>query len=290
MKNPKIRLLSVCLLLLGSFACAPSPGYFGYDNPQIRKIQREQAAVVIPSESEQRSLAKKCDRKVSFITTGTSAKDYSSGRAVAISKDGYFLTAYHVVNKGEFFLDDNELTSEQLKKLNQNGYFLERDKPENRLPGRIVWFDKGADLAVIKFERKTPHHFSQLKFPAPVDGVVYSSDDQGHIILPEGQTTEKLEENAVGNGPYFSAGTVLFSQLFTHGPGVHTIGSTLVARGGMSGGALVTRSGELCGIISQVGLSYQEHNNELKLTVHSTSRMLPPKVLNNIVRQDRARN
>ena len=289
MKNGNLKLLALPLFAFGLFSCISTPGYFGYDNPSVRELQRTYSATVIPSKSEQLALAKKCDDKVYLITSGKSEKNNSSGRAVAVSKDGYFLTAYHVVNKGPFYLNDSKLTSAQKQKIKSDGFFLEEASPP-QLSGRIVWYNKGADLAVIKFEQNTPQYFNNLRFPAPVDEVVYTSDDQGLIILPNSQEAfNKPEDHAIGNGPYFSAGKVIFSQLFTHGPGVHTIGSTLVARGGMSGGALVTRKGELCGVIAHIGLSQLEQDNEVKLVLRSTARMLPPEVLRSIISKDRAK-
>ena len=290
MKLPTLSWIPVTLIGILLIGCAPSAGEFGYDNPNIRELQRKQSTAVIPSESKRRALARDCGRKTFFVTAGNSPRKSSSGRAAAISSDGYFLTAYHVVQNGPFFLSDAKLTTEQNQKLKSAGFLLEEKGPERGLPGRLVWYDEGADLAVIKFNVKTPRYFSQLQFPAPVNEVIYSSDDQGVISLPKGKPSADAGYLAVGNGPYFSAGKVLFSQLFTHGPGVHTIGSSLVARGGMSGGPIVTLNGKLCGILTQVGFYFYEVNDQLEVSLRSTSRMLPPKVLRDLVSKDRARN
>ena len=281
-------------LVLGLASCSSPYEVLTYDNPSIRKLQREHSTAVIPSKNTRQRLAKTCGPKVSFITSGNASRFGSaSGRAAAISSDGYFLTAYHVVAQSPFFLSENKnnFTPEQQKQLNERKFLLYEKEPIEKKLGRLVWFDKGADLAIVKFDHSSPSYFKNLKFPSSVGEVVYSSDDQGIIALPSGATsTEDIDTLGIGNGPYFSAGSILFSQLFTHGPGVHTIGATLIARGGMSGGPIVNLEGELCGVLSLAGVSYSQGENEVKLIARSTSRMLPPSTLRSIIRQDRAKN
>jgi len=282
---------ALTLLSLILTACLTNPGDFSYDNPQIRAFQKEYTAKFIPSESERRALTQRSGSKVYLITVGESTKRLSqSGRGAAISADGYFLTAYHVVAGQEFFLTDVSLSAAEKQKLQRDGYLLESKSETKRIPGRIVWYDKGADLAVLKFPTKTPNYYSKILFPAKKGSVVYAADDHGQVAIPKDKVEGDPSKYAIGNGPYFSAGQILFSQLFTHGPGVHTIGTSLVARGGMggmSGGPIVTRQGQLCGILSQVGFGYTSKNNQVQLTVRSTARMLPPHILRSIINKDR---
>ena len=281
-------LLLVALLLSG---CSSPLEVLSHDNPDVRRLQKEHSTAVIPSLSQRKRLAIECGKRVSFIIAGNQNRlSLTSGRAAAISPDGYYLTAYHVVESGPFYLSDFEIDSTQEKKLNANGFLLQAHDKETKIPGRLVWSNKKADLAIIKFAQKTPHYFKQFAFPLKRNSVVFSSDDHGFVALPSNfKSIEQVQSSAVGNGPYFSAGHVLFSQLFTHGPGVHTIGISLIARGGMSGGPIVTLDGQLCGVLSLAGLTYEKVEKKVQLVPRSTARMLPPATLRDIIQRDRAK-
>jgi serine protease Do len=153
--------------------------------------------------------------KNGYLKTG-----YGSGNVV--TKDGYILTNYHVVNKGEFYqvvLSDG--TECEVEKINGGSYYLA---------------DEETDLAVLK-----------VKHPDRQNFVPFEIGDSD--LLQEGQWVI-----AIGN-PYGLRHSVtcgIVSSLGRSDVGFADIEDFIQTdvpiNPGNSGGALVDRSGELIGI------------------------------------------
>lgn len=264
----RVSLIAAAILPLAFAGCATGPGEFGYDNPKLRKLQRVQSAHFIPHQKSQEHFIRQFGPKVWTIRSGDPSGKFNTpteliegGRGAAITNDGYFLTAHHVIEGPAFFLTN--LTEKPIR-------------------GRLVWADPVTDLAVVKFPKSTPNYFRKMLFPVSVHTTVLSTDDQGITISLEGS-----QDQGVGNGPFFSAGNVLSHKPYGGGPG-HTIMTSLVGRGGMSGSPLVTQNGELCGILSRVNLTLNVTSAKVWKSSRTTARMMSPNLIRAIIQKDRA--
>ncbi len=283
-------------LLLSS--CITGVGKYGYDNPKLRALQHEQSARYLPGAKNQTHFVRKIGPRVYPIKSGnqsgklqTAEEVIGGGRGAAITADGYFLTAYHVIEGPAFYLSEVSFSSAHKKRLKKEKIVIlnERESQkhisESNRRGRIVWFDKTSDLAIVKFDQRTPNYFRVLRFPER-GSTVFATDDQGSSIIPRGRSFQE----SVGNGPFFSAGGVLSMRPYHHHPGFQNIETSLVARGGMSGSPLVTTSGELCGILSEISLHYQLTGGGFRKTTQTSARMMPPEIIRRIIREDRKKS
>lgn len=197
------------------------------------------------------------------------------GRAVPISKDGYYLTAWHVVASGNFQLSDS----------NYSG-----SKPQVSMhPGRVVWHDRQADLAIVKFEFRPVSLFRTQGFSLGKGDAVFSGANgrnSGTLVIPPGPDgTYRLDDvlrKGTGNGRFRTAGAVTNLRALIGEPSRMIYESTLVGRGGMSGGPVVNRDGRLVGIVT----SARETMFSAPKTVFS---MIDPVALDAIVREDLSR-
>ncbi|MES2438794.1 MAG: serine protease [Verrucomicrobiota bacterium] len=197
------------------------------------------------------------------------------GRAVPVTADGYYLTAWHVVDGGGFRLSNSVLSETGLR--------------IDEYPGRIVWHDKLADLAVVKFPFRPPYLFkageTTLVKGEPVFSGASGKNSGTLAIAPNSSGAYHLEDvlkNGIGNGDFQTAGKVVAVSLHA-GPPLRTVShSTLVGRGGMSGGPVVDDKGRLVGIVT---------GGQATLFSPPTTSfsMLDPEALHQMIRADRGR-
>ncbi len=273
-----------CLLLAGCAADTVNPGY---DNPAIRKLQNEETDRHISDGVSRVDLKRYIGARVSILfIDGSNGKTDSSGaasdagRATALTSDGYFITACHVVQGHTFFIEETAMIrtppSGSFKK-SDIGRFLST----KRYPGRLVWCDPAVDLAILKFPVANWPHFQALKVPPLRGDVVFSADDQGRSAVPIGKRGVASFGSAVGNGAFFAAGEVRTTPTRNRETKSIEVSTSLVARGGMSGAPLVTGSHELCGIISRVeSFGFSRSRKTIAL-------MIEPEVLSGIIEADR---
>jgi hypothetical protein len=259
------------------------------DNPVVRKIQEEETVRYFPQADARKHLKKLVGEYVSIVcqdpggdSVMASFPRSENGRAVAISSDGYYLTAYHVVRDLPFFLYQQTATPDP-----ERGIVMK----ERRHVGRLVWGDPDLDIALLKFNRTNVPHIEKMRMLVQIHEVVYSADDEGWGAFSPAQNTEDGSidmDSWVGNGSFFAAGEIVSSgHPGTRADAMQHI-TTLVARGAMSGAPLITAEGELCGVI--VGAKMPEKRNwfDRSVTIPRTyASMIDPQVIREKIRADR---
>ena len=198
------------------------------------------------------------------------------GRATPITSDGYYLTAWHVVDNEDFYLSCSSPDESPLTVV--------------RHPGRVVWHDQAADLALVKFSYRPSAQFRAEKAPLKVGEPVFSGAtglNSGTRFTLRNESgiynLKDLLKNSFGNGHFVTAGTVTRIR-FLHEPSVRTLyRSTLVGRGGMSGAPIVNRTGNLVGI-----LTGGQANLFSKVTTSFS--MIEPVALEAMINADRSRH
>lgn len=220
--------------------------HLSYDIPETRALQRASLERVSPKPIQGESIEDFFRDKVGLIVPEN--QSFPSGRAVPITPDGYYLTAWHVVDQGDFSLSNFV----SLKPLPVGKVVKAEDYYRDELhPGRVVWKDEANDLAIVKFDFRPKHLFSLSTRPLMMGENVFSAavgTNSGVLLISSG---DRLQDG-VGNGPYQTAGSVT---RITKGRGQGAplvYHSDLVARGGMSGGAVVDERGNLVGVLMQI--------------------------------------
>ncbi len=277
-------------MLLG---CVGNTTPFENDNAYVRDLQKKETNRHVPEVARQKELKQEIGRRVGIIRYSWIDANWTSdqismaertmdGRAAAVSSDGYYLTAYHVVDQEPFYLLDTKL-KKPLQPGPVNGPIDELVE-EVKHKGHLVWFDPDHDLALIKFDQTNLPHFETMRMELNKGEVVYTADDQSvWIKLPQNSTGAYDWKERYGNGSFFSAGKVLASDIKgqSHVRQQHT---TLVARQGISGSPLVTSDGALCGVISFVTAPY------LWIPATTDAFMISPVRLKEIIESDRQAN
>jgi len=260
-----MKQLSDSLLIafaLSFTGCSGGRDVFTHGNPAVRQFQRDQANHLV--EGKRRAFLEKhvgdrvegiwCKRDASLRPS--SGNLGLAGRAAAVSLDGYFLTAYHVVDDGPFYLYERIPTAKyerDFKAAKSKGeplFFSEekgkeyfKDKIEG---GRIVWSDPQSDLALIKFDRVSDTYFEDFSKSLDRGGIVIAADDKGTGKAPSGGSVEQV----VGNWKYFAAGKIVEVKRLSSS--LSQVASTMVARKGMSGSAITDVNGDFCGVLSGI--------------------------------------
>ena len=234
------------LSLVLSFVSCTNFKDWNKDTPPIRELQKKSLEGVPENPIAGEGIKEFFRDRVGLIAS--SQNGFPSGRAAPLSTDGYFLTAWHVVNEGEFYLSDFV----KLKPFPEGVVFKAEDYYRiDRHPGRVVWRDKKVDLAIVKFDFEVPseHVFSPANYIGATGAGVFSAafgTNSGSLLV-----TESIADG-IGNGPYQTAGVILNSRKVKASHTSVIYRSNLVARGGMSGGPVVDSSGNLIGIIARI--------------------------------------
>ena len=243
------RALCLCGTLILS-ACTNFEQW-NHDAPYIRELQKKSLQGLPARPIAGLSIEDFFIDKVGLIAQAKGG--LPSGRAVPISSDGYFLTAWHVVDEGAFYLSDFV----QLKPFPKEGVaFAGRDYYRvDRHMGKVVWRDKKSDLAVVKFDYQPQYVFTFAGGRSEVGTKVYSAafgTNSGSLV------TSGIEGagDGVGNGPYQTAGTIFGVETIRGSRPAFVYQSSLVARGGMSGGAVVNSAGQLVGVLSHINSGF----------------------------------
>ena len=241
----KFRIFCVCGPLLLS-ACTNFEQW-NHDAPHIRDLQKKSLEGVAARPIAGLSIREFFLDKVGLISQAK--RGLPSGRAVPISSDGYFLTAWHVVDEGAFYLSDFV----QLKPLPKEGVaFKGKDYFRvDQLKGRVVWKDVKTDLAVVKFDYKPQYAFRFASGQSAIGSQVFSAafgTNSGSLVVSGAEGAS----DGVGNGPYQTAGVIFGVKAVRGAKLAYVYRSSLVARGGMSGGAVVNSNGQLVGVLSYI--------------------------------------
>ncbi len=249
---------------------------WGHDVPRIRELQKESLARVSPQPIRGQSVGDFFRDKVGLIAPAD--RRFPSGRAVPITADGYYLTAWHVVDRPGFSLSNFV----SLKPLPVGEVVKAEDYYRDELhPGRVVWKSERADLAIVKFDFRPSHQFTLAGQSARAGEDVFSAavgTNSGSLLISSNGGVGQ----GVGNGPYQTAGSILQVQHFANEPSpFYRYQSTLVARGGMSGGAVVNATGELVGVLIQIRSGFFS-------TPRTSFAMLNPTSVAEIITADRA--
>jgi S1-C subfamily serine protease len=264
--------------------CASKLAVYRYDNPDIRQRQAVQLQKVVPDPADQDRIVRHLGPRVGFLVQGKRGVDFDpatvsvpSGRAAAITADGYWLTALHVIENHPFYLV--ETTAKAAGGRGDRTIGRLDDRVITKVfPGRIVWQDRQLDLAVLKFERPSPSHLSFHHGPLTPGTRVHAADDSGRGVFMQHRGTSGM----VGNGIFHAAGHVLSAGKRRRGRDGMIIESTMVSRGGMSGAPMVTDTGEMVGIIIQV-----EINSIIPHRSQTVAVMIPPERITRIIEDDR---
>ena len=201
----------VWILLTG---CASDVALRRYDNPTIRRMQEQETARHLSDDHVMAAMKKHVGDRVSLVYTTPDhdgAEPYpgisSGGRAAALTSDGYFITAYHVVQDVPFHIKKTKVIkqppAEPFKTSDMNQYFV-----TSRYAGGLVWCDPDLDLAILKFPLTNWPHFTDLKVPPQRGDTLFTADDEGRLFAPVNEQGISTMESAVGNGAFFAAGQV----------------------------------------------------------------------------------
>lgn len=232
------------LVLLCVFASCKTYNYQN-DNPGIRALQAESLAESTSSRIGGLSLDDFFGPRTGLILPNTSAfvrgkslrpgQVYTvGGRAAAISEDGYYLTAYHVVDGAvpAMFLPPSSKT--------RNGVGVSgtiRDPVFSH--GDVIKHFCPADVALVKFDHRPKAHFEEI----------LSNPKPGLEVFTGATDGITVGEERIGNGPFKSRGVILEIEDLEQGTSGHRIVTSIVARGGMSGAPVVDLNGSLVGIL-----------------------------------------
>ena len=280
---PRAALLLLAVVALPR--CAPHTTDTRSDNPGIRRVQASETRRVLPDAGTRDSLSRKIGPRVSRIVPGKPGSIrpgeplVAGGRGAAVSPDGYFLTADHVVGDAPFLLVE---TKPPARPRAGRAYRADEIRQEV-YRGRKVWGDPRLDLALVKFERSTRSWFEELRMPSGRGSLVHTGDNEGAGRLPLRDGRADLGE-LVGNGPFFAAGRVESIRTRPGEPRKVAIGSSLVARGGMSGAPLVDEHGALCGILTRASTGFWPWSNP-----SSTAVLVDPAAIQRLIAADRRR-
>jgi S1-C subfamily serine protease len=243
------------------------------DNPKVRALQAASVSRYGDRPIAGESIDGFFRNKVGLMTVKGGMLPV--GRAAPISADGYYLTAWHVVEKGDFRLSNSVSSANPLRVV--------------EYPGRVVWHDSSADLAIVKFGYRPSARFSAQQPPLAEGEAVFS----GASGLNSGTRLTRLNASgrydlndlirtSFGNGDFRTAGKITNVRVLDKGSLRWIYESTLVGRGGMSGAPVVNSKGHLVGIVT--GGQAKPLSG-----LRTTFSMLDPTAMEEILHADRSR-
>ena len=274
-------------LALGSGACGYGLRSYRYDNPMVREQQGEKLFLHVPESKARDRLMASVGPRVGFLACGDPDKGfdpvtepYGNGRAAAITSDGYYLTAFHVVDEEACYLVETEFNGKVPTGAMTEEEF-ERLVTVEAYSGRIVWSNRRLDLAIVKFPKKSRQYFRDLEWEPEQGSVIYTADDSGRgTVIPE----EGIE-SMVGNGAFETAGRVTSVKPTSGRTEGRTIRADLLSRGGMSVAPVVTEDGDLCGIIVRL-----EGSPLVDGSLRTVARMISPEQIKSLIAEDRTQH
>lgn len=244
--------------------CVTNLDHFKYDNPQVRRLQDIESRKHLPDTETWLQLTNYVGARVGIIGpaagdigAGNSFSELLGGRGAALTSDGYFVTAFHVVKGNSFYLHETRY-DESLTKPGVR-YFeageLDALITRTRSQGRLVWHDDELDLALVKFNIGALHYFEHVRNSVGVGDVVFSADDKGAVYLME--MNGESRSDGVGNGPFAVAGKIEQIRVRENDEGGvgRILILSLVGRGGMSGAPIVSERGEVVGVLTKAHVS-----------------------------------
>lgn len=249
------------------------------------QLQKKQFLQYVPENQDRLRIQAFLADRVRRVTTTSTRGLVAGGRAAALTSDGYFLTAHHVVNDGNPILYRG--ISEALSKLKEGEVrvFNSSETSElTRLKGRLVWSNPELDIAIVKFPIRIKNTFDQLNYGAMTGSLVFAGDDEGFLITKASKMQnfdpDKISDlKPRGDPPFLAAGEI--KETIVVRGAIFNI-SDMISRGGMSGSPVVDTKGALCGIISRASSS-----SIFRPTVRTTSIMIPPEEIRGIIERDR---
>lgn len=282
-----VSLRTICLILPSAVlvSCADHAAVREFDNPAIRELQSVETDKHITDEDLKSKVKSFLGQRTRIVFSGD-VRDHAvgfppAGRAAAVTKDGYFITAYHVVEDRPFYLQDTKLRGEPpnggFKTSESSKYFL-----EVRHPGRLVWSSPSADFAIIKFPVENQLQFGEFDVAPPQGSVVFSADDEGYGTFAANEDGQFRLEDRIGNGDFFAGGTIMGRGTGAVNSDGTTLSTTLVARRGMSGAPLMTSDYKLCGVLSRV-------ETTLFSKPKTVATMIEPSLISRLISADRAK-
>ncbi|MEO0796217.1 MAG: serine protease [Verrucomicrobiota bacterium] len=298
----KFTFWSLCLVAIVTASCVDQEEVdkLRFDNPEMRERQNAYIRQIIPDPKEAKVVRNRIGARVELVGRQKNSEEpiskknfHGLGRIVAISPDGYFLTAAHVSNWTPLFIKDEGKTEafyatpeDQRGQRISDVAILYTEEEMKRFfytrytEGRIVWTSEQVDLAIVKFDKKTDDYFRYISNEPPARGtLLLCADDRGILRIKNNQGIE----DGTGNGPFLSAGKALDSQTDETNRSF-SFGIDMVSRGGMSGGPIVDQDDNLYGILSQA--VYKPSDGDIE----SIAVMLHPDKILEIIEADRAQN
>lgn len=268
-----MRTLLLCSTLLLPGCGTSELAQRRFDTPALRFLQNESVAGLPQRPVNGQSIEAFFKNKVALIKTRNG--QLPSGRAVPLSRDGYFVTAWHVVSEDGFHLSNTVMLKQPPKdrSFRFNEYFLTREHY-----GRVVWHDTGLDLAIVHFDYRP----DQVFVPAPSMAGKGTRVFSGAGGRNGGELFSQDLSDGVGNGPFQTAGKITRAAARQKAPPGWVSESTLIGRGGMSGAPVVDENGRLLGVITHGKAGWIG-------TVKTLFSMIEPATLDAIVANDRHR-
>lgn len=266
-------LASWLLVILSCVGCLPGPDYT--HDSQASRAQQAESLKGFDDQVAGHSIEAYLGPRTGWILPADSALlsndaeaefvDFG-GRAAAVSADGYYLTAYHVVEDGKPVMvlpPTSSFESGRKSKLAGGTCVISE--------GRIVKRFEPHDIALLKFKHRPHAYFQSSSFKVSNETPVFVGATEGFVF----------GEEKVGNGPFKARGLVLD---VANGAGLRTAITSIPVHGGMSGTPCCDAEGKLVGILTSGEVSQLRYR-----TLSSNFVLVPMDELVAAIESDRKR-